>query len=287
MRDSFVSQKKKGFNSMLYTVITVCRNVRDDLIKTAESVLAQTSSDFEYVIIDGASTDGTAEKAFEYKKLFSERGIPCTVISEKDTGIYNAMNKGIDNSTGDWHNFMNAGDIFYGSDVLEKVSPYCTDDCDVVYGNTVATELGMYKVYNASPDISLLRDHWCMGHQSTFTSSRLMKEYHYDEGFKICADYDFYLKALDNGARFKYADLFIGEINLMGVSIANYSASTKENFRVLLSHGCITEEDCDLRFKEIDAEAESRKKKAPMKKLLPRFILKLKRQRDGWVTKRP
>lgn len=272
---------------MLYTVVTVCRNALEDFEKTVKSVLSQTCTDYEYVVIDGASTDGTAQSAAEYKKEFDKKGIPCTVVSEKDTGIYNAMNKAIDKSNGKWLIFMNAGDIFYSDSVLGEMAPYCTDGYDVVYADTVAFEHGMYKIYKASEDISLLRDHWCMGHQSTFTSSELMKKYHYDENYKICADYDFYLKALDNGASFRYVNRFVSEINMYGVSIASYAASTTENFRVLLAHGCITEERFEKELAAIEAEALSRKKKAPFRKFIPEFAFRLKRKRQGWTAVRP
>lgn len=273
---------------MLFSVITVCYNALEDFRKTAENVLGQTFDDFEYIVVDGASSDGTDKAAFEYKEKFLLRNIPCTVVSEKDTGIYNAMNKAIDMASGDFLIFMNAGDIFFSQTVLSEMAPFCTKDCDVVYAHTVAREHGLYKEYKASEDISVLRDHWCMGHQSTFTGAGIMKMFHYDEeNFRICADYDFYLKALNNGAKFRYVDKFVAEINMYGVSIVNYKKSLTENFKVLLKNGCITEERYEKEVAEVNAEAARREKKAWQRKFIPEFMFRIKRKREGWTEKRP
>ena len=100
-------------NPVLVTVVTVCRNVKSSLEKTMNSLLHQSYAHIDYVIIDGASTDGTPEM------LGKTEGIRW--ISEPDKGIYDAMNKGIRMAEGEWVIFMNAGDVFASDDTLSKV----------------------------------------------------------------------------------------------------------------------------------------------------------------------
>lgn len=97
------------------SIITVCYNDKENLIKTIKSVLSQTYKNIEYIVIDGGSTDGTKEVLAQYEKDVSK------YVSEKDRGIYDAMNKGIKMATGNWLNFMNAGDVFASNDVIEKI----------------------------------------------------------------------------------------------------------------------------------------------------------------------
>ena len=103
---------------MKYSIITVNYNNKDGLKKTIESVIHQSYRDFEYIIIDGGSTDGSAELLKEYSDKITYW------VSEPDKGIYNGMNKGIAKATGDYLNFMNSGDCFYADDVLQHVADY-------------------------------------------------------------------------------------------------------------------------------------------------------------------
>lgn len=112
------------------SIITVCYNDKENLIKTIKSVLSQTYTNIEYIVVDGGSTDGTKEVLAQYEKDVSK------CVSEKDMGIYDAMNKGIRMATGDWLNFMNAGDVFASNDVIEKiVSSGLMDECSFIYSD--------------------------------------------------------------------------------------------------------------------------------------------------------
>ena len=106
---------------MKISIITVAFNEEKNIKKTIESVLNQTSDSFEYIICDGKSADKTVEIAKEYKNTFAEKGISYIINSEKNKGIYDGMNKGIDLATGDYIFFLNAGDWFYSDDVIENV----------------------------------------------------------------------------------------------------------------------------------------------------------------------
>ena len=112
---------------MKYSIITVNYNNREGLKRTIESVIHQTFRDFEFIVIDGGSTDSSAEVLKAYDEHISYW------VSEKDNGIYDAMNKGIRKATGDYLNFMNSGDCFYDDDVLRNVTAYASD-ADIITG---------------------------------------------------------------------------------------------------------------------------------------------------------
>lgn len=117
---------------LLISVVTVCYNAADTIEKTMLSVLNQTYHDIEYIIIDGGSTDGTVEIIRKYADRIAYW------VSEPDKGIYDAMNKGIKVATGEWINFMNAGDEFVDANVLDKLFFAKTvANVDVIYGNTL------------------------------------------------------------------------------------------------------------------------------------------------------
>ena len=107
---------------MKVSIITVCFNPGGEIIKTIESVLAQDFTDFEYVIEDGSSTDGTENVINAYRKKFEKRGIPLLYFSESDSGIYDAMNQAAGFALGDYVLFLNAGDRFYDEKVLSRAA---------------------------------------------------------------------------------------------------------------------------------------------------------------------
>ena len=112
-----------------FSIITINYNNKDGLLKTIESVLCQTYKDFEFIVIDGGSTDGSREIIEKYA------GHIDYWVSEPDKGIYNAMNKGIKVAHGDYLNFMNSGDYFYNENVLNDTLAYLNDD--IVSGRSV------------------------------------------------------------------------------------------------------------------------------------------------------
>ena len=110
----------------LFSIITVCFNAADLISETMKSVYEQTCDDYEYIIIDGLSIDKTIQVVNDIKKSFDTKGVT-RVISEKDYGIYDAMNKGAKISTGKFCCFMNAGDTFASPDVLARLGEQIDD----------------------------------------------------------------------------------------------------------------------------------------------------------------
>ncbi len=113
--------------SLKFTVVTAVFNAEDVIEKTIKSVLNQTYTPYEYLIIDGKSSDKTVEIIRKYSKHFEEKNITLKIVSEKDNGIYNAMNKGIDLAEGDFISFLNAGD-WYELDALENINKFYEED---------------------------------------------------------------------------------------------------------------------------------------------------------------
>ena len=184
------------------SVITVCRNPGRDIIKTMESVLAQDYYDFEYIIQDGGSVDGTLDLIEEYKKKFNEKDIRLSLVSEGDEGIYDGMNKAVARSLGTWINFMNAGDCFYSATVLSDIfnkSNY--PNAAILYGDAVEHEYGRYYMFRKAFD--KIEERMPFSHQSAFINRELMSRYPYKTGYRIGADYDFLLSMYKKGFFFR------------------------------------------------------------------------------------
>ena len=177
---------------MKYSIITVNYNNKEGLRKTIESVIHQTYRDFEYIVIDGGSTDGSADVLKEYDEQITYW------VSEKDTGIYNGMNKGIAKATGEYLNFMNSGDCFYAPDILEKVSKN-NYDTDIIVGRDYHYNEQTGKGFSTilPPRISMLTFYiQTLPHQSSFFKRDLFSNTLYDESLKIVADIKFYIQKI-------------------------------------------------------------------------------------------
>lgn len=177
---------------MKYSVITVNYNNKEGLRKTIESVIHQTYHDYEFIIIDGGSTDGSVEVLKEYETLIDYW------ISEPDGGIYQGMNKGIKKATGDYLNFMNSGDCFYNEKVLQNVFEKQLT-CDIIVGKDYhynsQTQQGFSTIL--PPRISMITFYiQTLPHQSSFFKRELFDKTLYDESLKIVADIKFYIQKI-------------------------------------------------------------------------------------------
>lgn len=213
-------------NLPLISIITVSYNAISTIEKTICSVLAQTYSNIEYIIIDGGSTDGTVEVIKKYNDKLTYW------VSEPDKGIYDAMNKGIDRMTGDWVNFMNSGDLFYSSDVIEKIVLTVSQSTEIAYGDTmVALSIGTY-LQKAKP-LKLITQQMVFGHQASFVKARLMKKWQFDISFRSSGDYNFFYNSYKAGCVFQYIPIKVvnyeGE---MGMSVQNHLIAYKEDARI-------------------------------------------------------
>lgn len=200
----------------LISVVTVCFNAVKDIEKTILSVINQTYENIEYIIIDGGSTDGTVDVIKKYADRITYW------MSEPDKGIYDAMNKGIKVATGEWINFMNAGDCFYNNNVVSAV--FCAGglpdkiEADIVYGYQIHTfPFGKY-VRKKLP-FEVFRQGMPIGHPSSFVRTELMKSNMFDLRFKIAADYNFFYHQWIAGRRFLHVNVIVADFEAsQGVS---------------------------------------------------------------------
>ena len=192
-------------NDKKITIVTATYNAADTLEQTILSVLNQTYDNVEYIIIDGASTDGTVDII---KKYSDRLGYWC---SEKDKGIYDAFNKGIRHATGDYIQFLGADDSLYEKDALTKVAAQLEDDVDILStcGYLVNEELKIERLldnHDAASGQTKINGSMAP-HPGMFVKLPLMRKYMFDESLKIVADYKFFLTCyLRTDARFKDVD---------------------------------------------------------------------------------
>ena len=177
---------------MKYSIITVNYNNKDGLRKTIESVIHQTYRDFEYIVIDGGSTDGSADVLKEYDKQITYW------VSEPDKGIYNAMNKGIAKAKGEYLNFMNSGDCFYAPDILEKVSNYNYETDFIVgrdYHYSETKQRGHASIQ--PPRTTMIHFFFFfLDHQSSFIKRELFNDSLYDENYRLVSDWIFFTEKI-------------------------------------------------------------------------------------------
>ena len=208
------------------SVVTVCYNAVDTIEKTILSVINQTYQNIEYIIIDGASTDGTVDIINKYRDKIGY------FVSEPDKGIYNAMNKGIKVATGEWINFMNAGDAFFSNSVVTEVVKNIEKGSIIIYGDTMVHYSEGKKLYKPIP-LDNIEKKMFFNHQSSFANTACMKNYLFDESYKLCADYKFHYDIYKKGMKFQYVQVVIANYDGQnGASSTHYPLLLKEYGRV-------------------------------------------------------
>ena len=213
---------------MRYSVITINFNNQEGLRRTVESVVQQTCTDYEYIVIDGASTDGSREVIGEYDSKIDYW------VSEKDRGIYHAMNKGVAQAHGDYCLFMNSGDTFHDSRVLERVTHVAATE-DVIVGRVVIDGHG--HTISPPPEGELTLYHLYAGaipHQGSFIRTALLRKYPYDETLKISSDWKFFVQTLiiDN-CSVRFIDEPVACYDMGGISATHPDLMRAEKDEVL------------------------------------------------------
>lgn len=227
--------------SLKFTVVTVAYNAENVIEKTLKSVLNQSYPPFEYYVIDGKSTDKTVEIAEKYSNDFANKGVKYTVISEEDSGIYNAMNKGIDLATGDFVSFLNAGD-WYETDSLKNIDDfYNEEEFELTYGslNYINPDGSLTIKTSKLDSFPVSSRHW--NHPSMFLKTDIYKKYKFDETFKAYADFDLYLKLRKDGTKIRVIDRVITNFVADGVStnrdIKKVLERSKEKYKSYIHNG--------------------------------------------------
>ena len=241
---------------MKLSIVTINYNNAEGLRKTLVSVASQTYHDIEHIIIDGGSTDGSVEVIKDYvnQLKIENRKLKVNWESEKDKGIYNAMNKGIRKATGDYVQILNSGDILAAPDVTEMMVAALRDGVGIMYGNMLR-DFGNGKVQRdtTKADGGAREVEWTMydfingtvNHDPTYIRRDLYEKYGlYDENLKICSDWKWFVNAVVfGGEKLYYVPIDVTIFDTAGVSETN------------------------LAFRELERHAE-------LEKMLPIAILK-------------
>jgi glycosyltransferase involved in cell wall biosynthesis len=214
--------------SPLITVITVVYNGAGMLEKTIRSVIDQRYTPVEYLVIDGASTDGSTDIIKNYESKIAGW------ISEKDTGLYNAMNRGIRMATGEWICFLNCGDVFtdrerIGMVVKEILSG--DENTAVVYGNILVAADGTFREKIAREPCNLHRMFFC--HQSAFVKTGIMRQYLFDEHYRMSADLKFFKQCYYDGHLFRHLHFPVVIYDTSGISNTSREKGLRENIAVV------------------------------------------------------
>lgn len=235
-----------------FTIVTCTFNAAPVLQRTLDSVLHQSYADVEHLILDGLSKDNTVSMAMQYKEKSdkSENGHEITVISEKDGGLYDAMNKGIRHATGTYIVFLNAGDVFPNDDTLEAISSSLGDGetlPGVLYGDTdiVDNEGNFLRHRRLRPPKKLSWKSFKWGmlvcHQAFYARTDIAKEVPYNnKEYRFSADVDWCIRIMKECAKRKLPLKNVDEVivNYLdgGMTNKNHKASLKERFHVMAKH---------------------------------------------------
>lgn len=216
------------------SIITVCYNAEREIEATLKSVKEQSFKNYEYIIVDGASKDNTL-------KVISQSGVePTHLVSERDKGIYDAMNKGLALAQGEYLMFLNAGDSLYSTNTLQKIADAAKGSPDVIYGDTaiVDAERNYLRPRKLRPPKTLTRNSFKNGmlvcHQAFLPKRELAMPY--DMAYRFSADFDWCVKILSASKKCTQIDGFIVNYLEEGATTRNHIKSLKERFRIMCKH---------------------------------------------------
>jgi len=225
---------------MKVSIITACFNRAHCIRNTLKSVLKQDYADIEYIVIDGASTDGTVNIINSYRDKIS------IIVSEPDTGIYNAINKGIQLATGDIIGLMHSDDVFFAKNVISAVvKAFKKQDADMVYGNGLFINLKNNRVVrnwvSGKYDPARVIRGWLPLHTTVYVKKSLLDENGlYDETYKISADSDFLLRYMYQlNLNIHYLNRYFVRMGMGGAStsLSKTFSKWREDRRIYQKHG--------------------------------------------------
>lgn len=254
-------------NKQKISVVTVVYNGGSVIEETIKSVINQTYSNMEYLVIDGGSTDGTIDIIKKYQDKITYW------ISEPDKGIYDAMNKAINLACGSWINFMNAGDYFYSDTVL----------CDIFGNNADYTEYATiygdaeYRLSDFSyirPGYDCDRDHFMpFSHQAAFARADVAKKNKFNLKYRIAADTEFFLRLNRENYKLKHISVIVCSYDASeGLSMHNEVAHAKEFIDMQIQYGAPKDSPY---FKKFLKDA---KKRQFLRKIIPSKVWQIMRE---------
>ncbi|MFA7276958.1 MAG: glycosyltransferase family 2 protein [Pseudobdellovibrionaceae bacterium] len=183
---------------ILFSIVTITRNNRAGLAKTAASIKNQSCKDFSWIIIDGDSGDGSQDDFKNYADL-------ALIVSEPDEGIYDAMNKGITLADGDYTLFLNAGDTLASPDTLEKIKEAMSAHYpDFMYGDALEETSSKHTIFKPARPHTTITQGMFTHHQAMLYKTQKLADYRFNPHFTIAADYDLTFRFLEDGANTLY-----------------------------------------------------------------------------------
>lgn len=210
----------------LVSIIIVSLNSRKDFLKTLKSSIKQKSNNYEIIVIDGNSIDGTKKEIIRYKNKIDKK------IIARDNGIYDAMNKGVKIASGNWIIFMNSGDVFYNNSIIKKISNLDLNNYDIVFGNTIIKKNNLsYRKYANQFNNKTAIMSFC--HQSSIVKSNLFKSKKFDISYKFSADFDFFKFCYLKNKKFFFINKFISKVTAGGYSDSFRQEVLNENIKIL------------------------------------------------------
>lgn len=240
------------------TVITVSYNAETYIEATIKSVISQTYSNLEYIIIDGKSSDRTIDIVTKYKTQID------IIISERDEGIYDAMNKGIELAHGEWIIFMNAGDLFASSTIIDEIFINNYSNSDVLFGNVINKyEWGC--TVHIGRNFNGKENRLPFSHQSVFARAEILKENLFDTSFRSAADHDQLYKLYKKGYVFQHVEKNVAIYDVYGLS-----SSSMQTFKDVARINNIT--GIKYLFKFFKSWTRIRLKQIVPKSLLNKFL---------------
>lgn len=261
------------------SIITICYN-EPNAEKTCENIVNQSWQDFEWIVIDGGSNDETLAIFDKYKSRIDK------FVSEPDNGRYDAMNKGIRLASGEYLNFMNAGDSYFYNDVLKDIFADKTYDAGVLYGNLYMLCKNSFDNYIQTMPLELTKEFlyiYSLGHPASFIKKTLFDKYGlYDDSLIITGDYEKWLVFLENGVAFEYIPYIVACFNFDGISSTKESQDLHKNERLKIIEKYFSKDALEMLRKKY--------KKSLKKMFKPKYsfweqIFSVKNENDGGNSK--
>ena len=221
---------------MKISMITVCYNSAKTIEDTLKSVLSQKYDNYEYIIIDGKSKDNTLDIIKKYEPKFKGK---LKYISEKDNGLYDAMNKGIKMAEGDIIGIINSDDVIASSDVFNLVIDKIKEtNADGVYSNLIIKDENLDKCVRLfKGGVGSYKRGWHPPHPTLYLKKDIYQKYgNFDTNYRIAADYDFMVRIMKRNIKLEYVDTYFTYMRAGGKStdgLKGYYKSFKESYNVL------------------------------------------------------
>lgn len=262
-----------------FSIVTVNLNNKDGLKKTIESILSQDTDDYELIVIDGASVDGSLDVIQEYSDKISYW------VSEPDAGPYDAMNKGIEKASGKYLHFLNSGDYYYSKEVLSSIKSKA-ENFEIIWGNTcyVYPNKRILTKFDPNDPITALslENYGCINHQAVFIKSDIIKNCGYNLKYKVLADYDFfYNKIICQKCSVKRVDDIVVYFETNGMSnnpqYADIAALERKNIRAKFLPGLVIDDYDDFSYFVRDPEFYKLFKKILLTRNIKSFLVFLVR----------